>query len=364
MKEAGHDVSHVASATATVAVAPRVAFVDWLRFVAALQMLQGHTIAAVLAPAYRHGALYEAWLAARGLTSVAFLFASGMAFYFVAVRRNSRSADDQRGVTRRVRRALWLVMLGYLLHLPLAAFFASDATVRALALRGFLGVDVLQCIGVSMLTLEALRRVLPTRSHLAATCAVLAVGLLALTPLAARLAQSISWPWLSAYLARVPGSSFPLFPWAAHVFFGVACGAWLDSPSRLRTPTRIALLAVLLSSVFWMLSALGAASPVVDHVLRLSRVTLACSALAWLAAQVGRTPMLIQELSKQTLFLYVFHVLLVYGQGVGLAESIGPRLSGWAAVGLAALVVAVSAGLVLGYRGRQERRLAVAVGTG
>ncbi|HKP59763.1 MAG TPA: heparan-alpha-glucosaminide N-acetyltransferase domain-containing protein, partial [Polyangiales bacterium] len=135
-----------------MSVDSRVVFVDLLRFVAALQMLQGHTIAALLAPAARHGPWFALWSAARGLTSVAFLFAAGLSFYLATER-----ARDPRAASRRVLRALRLIALGYLLHLPLAALFTSDPASRLRALHEFAAVDVLQCIGVSLLALEALR---------------------------------------------------------------------------------------------------------------------------------------------------------------------------------------------------------------
>ena len=82
MKDAGGDVSHVVAATPNVAAntvpRARVLFIDLLRVLAAFQMLQGHTIAALLAGSYRHGLLYSLWYGARGLTSIAFLFASGL----------------------------------------------------------------------------------------------------------------------------------------------------------------------------------------------------------------------------------------------------------------------------------------------
>ena len=40
---------------------PRRVFLDVLRLIAAVQMIQGHAIDAVLAPAYRAGLGYQAW---------------------------------------------------------------------------------------------------------------------------------------------------------------------------------------------------------------------------------------------------------------------------------------------------------------
>jgi len=58
----------------------------------------------------------------------------------------------------------------------------------------------------------------------------------------------------------------------------------------------------------------------------------------------------LRTLSRETLFLYVFHVLLVYGDRVGLAAQIGPVLGPWQALGVAAGVIALSAAAALAYR--------------
>src|SRR5262245_34139551 len=82
--------------------AGRVAFIDALRLLAAVQMVQGHTIDAVLDRAYRHGAVHALWSQARGLTSVAFLFAAGLAYARVALTKPARAGD----AAHRMRRVL------------------------------------------------------------------------------------------------------------------------------------------------------------------------------------------------------------------------------------------------------------------
>jgi uncharacterized membrane protein len=60
--------------------AHRVIFIDLARALAVFFMLYGHTIDALLAPAYRGGVWFDAWQFQRGLTSSLFLILSGFAF--------------------------------------------------------------------------------------------------------------------------------------------------------------------------------------------------------------------------------------------------------------------------------------------
>jgi uncharacterized membrane protein len=331
-----------------VSAESRVVFVDLLRFVAALQMLQGHTIAALLAPTARQGAWFAVWTAARGLTSVAFLFAAGLSFYLATER-----GGDARASRRRIRRALRLIALGYLLHLPLAALFTADPALRLRALREFAAVDVLQCIGVSLLLLEGLREV---RGR-ALICAGLGCFCLALAPLAAAMPVAGNLHPLLSYLGPRGGSLFPLSPWAAHVLFGFACGWLVREPMRLGLVSRLVALSALGFAIYGLCAGLGAALVIGEHVLRLSWVLLASSALCWLGARLGQPPAWLLVLARNTLLLYVFHVLLVYGQGVGLASLVGPILGPGGALLAALGVIAASAAVALtGERLARARR--------
>ncbi|HEY2732482.1 MAG TPA: heparan-alpha-glucosaminide N-acetyltransferase domain-containing protein, partial [Polyangiales bacterium] len=141
--------SHVVEEPLPVRASTRVVFVDRLRFIAAFQMLQGHTVSALLAPAYRVGNWYAVWSAARGLTSVAFLFTAGMSFGLASARPFASSAARASASRARALRALRLIALGYVLHAPLQLLW-DPSNARA-AFERFVAVDVLQCIGVSLL---------------------------------------------------------------------------------------------------------------------------------------------------------------------------------------------------------------------
>jgi hypothetical protein len=334
----------------------RVLFVDLLRVLAAFQMLQGHTISALLAPTYRVGALYHAWSVARGLTSVAFLFAAGLSFQLAVTRGASVADTAQRGRRKRVRRAAFLIGLGYALHLPFVTLLARDGNAFDDALRRWQNVDVLQCIGISLLALELSALFLPTAHTRAWVAAAVGVSLLALTPLCVRTTAGASAGWFEAFVdARV--SLFPLLPWSAHVFFGAACGA-LVLPRAARPANTARRLLALALGLFGVTIALSAWSAhldatwrvVVDHAFRLGCVVLICAGLAWFSRGVARLPAVLRVLAGETLFVYVFHVLLVYADHVGLAARYGGELAPIAAIVAALGIVTASFGAALLYQ--------------
>ena len=61
--------------------APRVWFVDVVRLLASLQMVNGHTLDAVMLPALKQGSFFDTYNWGRGLVSVGFLMVAGIAFH-------------------------------------------------------------------------------------------------------------------------------------------------------------------------------------------------------------------------------------------------------------------------------------------
>jgi uncharacterized membrane protein len=337
----------------------RILVVDLLRLLATFQMVQGHTIDAVLAPAHREGLVHGAWLYARGLTSVAFLFAAGLSFHIATVRCFERHRADPSAVQRRFRRAGTLLLIGYLLHFPLGWALASEPSARLAALHDFAIVDILQCIGVTLALVELLVVWLPSARAVELSCGALGVLALAVAPLAAGLEPGGWTRPLVAYLTPGGGSIFPLLPWAAHMLLGVAL-----APLLLRGRMGARMLVV--GGALLLLAAGGAALGAqlwAEHASRLGWVVVGCAGLNALAGAARRWPDWVLLLAGETLFIYVVHIVLAYGQGLGLADRVGPTLGPAASSLLALGMLVLSCGLALGYR-RAAAGLAAGTATG
>jgi hypothetical protein len=335
----------------------RVVFVDALRLMAAFQMLQGHTIAALLATPERAGPWFVLWTRLRGLTSVSFLFTSGMAFYFATAPRFAVHRRDRRALGRRALRALGLIALGYALHTPIAALMSGAG--RSSALREWLAVDILQCIGASLLWLELVVLCSPGPRAWLGAVVLGTVACWATTAAAYRLGEGSLPAALCAYAGPQLASLFPLWPYAAHMLAGVVCGA--VTYGRPDAAGRLALcgVAVVLAALTLGRSFFG---PVVfDHMLRLAAVLGLTAVLAHGVRPLRSLPRSLEVLSRQSLFLYVFHVLVVYGRPWGLGAWLGPSLGLPMAIAAAVAVIAVSCTAALGWqRARGSRTLAVA----
>ncbi|MCC7542187.1 MAG: DUF1624 domain-containing protein, partial [Deltaproteobacteria bacterium] len=157
----------------------RVVFVDVLRLLALLQMVNGHTLDAVMAEHLRSGPVFERYVGFRGWVSVAFMLAAGLAYHLTTFARFDAYLADTGGRVRRARRAAMIVGLGFLLRFPFDAF-GSDPVRAETALANLVRVDVLHAIGLSILLLEGISSLARTPWMARAVAGVAGISLIAL----------------------------------------------------------------------------------------------------------------------------------------------------------------------------------------
>jgi uncharacterized membrane protein len=285
----------------------------------------------------------------RGLTSVAFLFAAGLSFHVATLRDLPAHLASPDAVRSRIRRAGMLIALGYLLHAPVPALTGASAAPSGL-LEEAVVVDILQCIGVSVLVLELVTLGLRNVRGVRAVCAVAALAVLGLASLTLGQEASGSLRPLLNYVSSRGGSPFPLLPWAAHVLLGVALGPWLLRPGG--RAVRFAGSAAALLGLGVLASVIGL-EPAGAQVQRLGFVLLVCAGLSLL--EHLRWPTWLLAIAGETLFIYVLHVLVVYARGIGLQSLFPDGLSLGPALGVTLLVLALSFGLAAPFRELSDR---------
>ncbi len=224
----------------------RYAFVDLLRGLALVVMVETHVVNAYL-PGNLRGNTFFYWLAfLNGLVAPSFLFASG----FSLVLQGRRHWDDwlrfRAPFWKHMRRLGFIVLVGYLLHIQhfrLSKYLASgDPDVWKRTLQ----VDILQCIVMSLMLVHILVLIAGTRRRLAYGAVVLGLGFVLLTP----------WMWAQNFTSLMPlalalflnpggASLFPIFPWAAFLLAGsCACCLFLSAVERDRVQEFMRLAAI------------------------------------------------------------------------------------------------------------------------
>ncbi|MGC4086280.1 MAG: heparan-alpha-glucosaminide N-acetyltransferase domain-containing protein [Vicinamibacterales bacterium] len=318
--------------------ASRVIFIDLARAVAVIFMLYGHTIDALLAPAYRSGLIFDVWRFQRGLTSCLFLLLSGFAFSIATARHWASHLTISPALLRRIRRFALFIALGYIMRVPVAPF-SRMATADEVAWRTLFGVDVLQLIGVTFIGVQLLVLACRSRRLFGAVALVVSLALMLFAPVV----WGITWearlhPAVAAYLSPNTGSLFPLVPWSAFILIGAALGLlyarW--GASHLAQYANRALLlpaAATLLLGLWLTARqvqFFGTSPFAfvpgNVMLRAGACLAIVGVVAHLSRRITQLPHVFGAVAQESLLIYVLHLFIVFGSVLapGLLGIYGP----------------------------------------
>ena len=294
-------------------------YLDWLRGVGVIIMIQGHVIDSWTLFADHSRPAYK-WINIVGGLGGApiFLFLAGVALALAAGARmrNGRTAQD---VAALARKRAWQVF-GLALLFRLQSWAISGGGMQTI-----LKVDILNVMGVSMLgaaILWGLGRGRPSRAALlmAAACAVaLMTPLVRASNLVSLLPDPIEW-----YLRPRPsGATFTLLPWAGFLLAGAAVGLWLDTAHTPRQERRLNL-GLAAAGVAIGLAGLGASwlppvyaqssfwtSSPTFFFFRLG-IVMTLVPVAYAVNRAGSRSRL-AEFGRSSLFVYWIHVEMAYG---------------------------------------------------
>jgi len=216
----------------------RLAYIDWLRGLACLLMFQTHCYDSWLAAPYRNGQFFG-WSQLLGtLPAPLFLFLAGVSVALVTDRSRRKGIPANQIARSTIRRGAEIFGLALLFRIQ--EFILG---FRSAPWTDLLRVDVLNAIGLSIVFLGIVCRVAKTRAASAALALVCAAAVALATPPLWTTWRPTWLPWyLESYINGVhiydvPQSwLFPIFPWAAFAFAGLAIGFVLFSDRSMENP--------------------------------------------------------------------------------------------------------------------------------
>jgi uncharacterized membrane protein len=375
--------------SADEATKSRLAYIDWMRGLACLLMFQTHCYDSWLGGSARQSRFFMDSQLLGTFPAPLFLFLAGISFALVTdqlLQKNLSPTQIARGTIRRGAEIFGFGLLFRLQEYLISWGWAPKSDL--------LRVDILNTIGLSMMLMGILcwlalslsirkgnmwgqptpavrpgearqeaASTLKSRFVLILSAAAAALVISALTPLlwTAWRPRFLPWP-LESYINGVHNLGapqawlFPVFPWAAFAFAGLAVGFILQTPWTRAREARVFLSlgiagVVLIELSRWLDAAPRQLYPDYDYwhtspeffLIRLGMLLLILTGTyawcRWGLAQWGFSPLI--QLGQASLLVYWVHIEFVYGRVSILAKH--AQTIGGATVGLVIIFLAMLA---------------------
>ena len=309
----------------------RLFFIDAVRAFAILMMLQGHFIDTLLNPIYRDetNPVYQVWSYFRGITAPTFFTISGLVFLYLLLKARDKG-DDHPRIRKGLYRGLLLLAIGYALRINIFGWLYGDFNSH------FLIVDVLQCIGISIILLIACYVLLRKYVRLLSILLFVLGCLCFLSePLYRNLDLSHIPKLFANYMTKDNGSIFTILPWFGFTAFGGFLATVFFSHvhrNRFRLITVVSFFVfgfLLIEYSSWFLMRL--------HYWTEVELFKSCAYYNYLFTRFGNVLLLfgvfyaaepflkrslIGKIGQKTLSIYVIHFIIIFGSftGIGLKQ--------------------------------------------
>ena len=350
----------------------RLAYIDWMRGLACVLMFQTHCYDSWLNPEARKTTFFM-WSQLGGtLPAPLFLFLAGISFALVTDKLRQKGVAPNAIAQKTIRRGAEILALGLLFRLQEYVIAWGWAPWSDL-----LRVDILNTIGISMMLMGSVCWIVlklgpatRIRQILGVTAGGVALLISLLTPLLWTTWRPRWLPWpIESYIDGVHNLGqpqswlFPIFPWTAFAFAGLAIGFLLLSDwARRREAAVFAMAGVGGVALIYLARWLDArperlyavydfwhTSPnffLIRVGLLLAILTATYAWCRWGAGQWGFSPLI--QLGQTSLLVYWVHIEFVYGRlSIVPKHTAGIRT---ASVGLLAIFLAMLALSILRTR--------------
>ncbi len=199
----------------------RALFLDMLKGLALIVMVEVHVFNSLLLPALRESWWFPSLNFINGLVAPSFSFASGMVFVLSLQKGVDQLRTFGKEFWRKFSRVGLIFFIGYSLHLPYYSLTKILNNQTQQNLNSLFTVDILQIISSGLIVLLFARILIKSEKRFYNFMLLLTAIILLIGPMMWKIDLANYLPLFFAnYFNKMHGSLFPVFPWWAFVFIG------------------------------------------------------------------------------------------------------------------------------------------------
>jgi uncharacterized membrane protein len=296
----------------------RLQYLDWVRGLGAVIMLNGHVWHSFLKPELKTTGAYTLTQFIGGMPPALFLFLTGVTLAFLMDSTERKGLSPWRRVYESLLRSRYLFFLAFAFRLQAWVFAGMHGPWQEM-----LKVDVLNCMGFSIAVLS-ITSLFTTKERIR-ICAGVGLAIAFLSPVI----SAMDWsgvPWLIRHYIVPDLQLFGLFPWGAYLAFGVSVGSVIRSV-RNEDTERMMQWGAVLGGVLILASQYFASAPIAIYEKSDYWLNSPAQVLTKLGVLLVMTPVAfvwtryaapegwswVRQFGVTSLLVYWVHIELVYG---------------------------------------------------
>jgi uncharacterized membrane protein len=315
----------------------RLYFIDIVRAFAILMMLQGHFIDTLLENSYRDldAKIFTIWSFFRGITAPTFFTISGLIFTYLLLKAKEKGLEKSR-MRKGITRGFYLIGIGYFIRINFIDWLSGVFNPSILA------VDVLQCIGLSLILTVTVFFLCTKKVVLfSITTLILGVLIFLLEPLYRVLNIEGIPLFIHNYISKNNGSVFRIIPWYGYSSIGAFIATlfyWNHHKKYFKATIISSFIGVGLLLIIYSSDMLMQAFDITDikvfkdaanynYLFSKLGYVLLYFAVFYSLERYLKHPVIL-KIGNKTLSIYVIHFILLYGSFFGLGfKNIGRVLT-------------------------------------
>lgn len=314
----------------------RHVFIDLYRSAVIFLMLEGHVFRVFLPLDLQRTPWFQLHEFFHGLSAPAFLFGAGLTFVISTKRRWEDYHHWDPPLAKRLRRLLFVILLGLSLHLPYFSFrkiIIEGTSAEYLQLFQF---DVLHCIGIGLLSLHALIFFFKNESRFYLLVFSTIVFVCYSTP--------IMWdinflkffpPVLAQMFNGNHGSPFPLYPYVGFLYAGVIVSWEFLVAVECKREKKFMFWLTISGIILIIFGYIFDVIPIQIYptynywftspnyfLVRVGSLMVIVAGFWYLAKYLKHPKKIWTVLGIESLFVYVLHLLVLYGSAMNSTENL------------------------------------------